>query len=301
MEIHTLDLNFCNLRHAIASYLVVGSGGPVLVETGPVSTVDTLTARLAERGFAPEDVRHVLVTHIHLDHAGAAGWWARQGAQVYVHHFGAPHLVDPSRLLASASRVYGDMLGILWGKIVPAPAARVTALQDGDRIEAGGMTFTALDAPGHARHHLVYVLDSAAFTGDAAGIRMPGSDFIHLPTPPPELDPPVWRATMGRLLEARLETIYPTHFGPVDAPVAHIEAARALLDQTVEFVGERLESGMERDEIVKQYTAWNRERAAAQGVGGAELVRYECINPATMSADGIIRYWRKSRDSQNSG
>ena len=130
MEIHTLDLHFQRQPNTIASFLVIGPSGPVLVETGPMSTLATLREQLASLGYRPADIRHVLVTHIHLDHAGAAGWWAQQGATVYVHPFGAPHLVDPSKLIASATRIYQDELETLWGEIVPAEPFRFVLVID---------------------------------------------------------------------------------------------------------------------------------------------------------------------------
>ncbi len=174
MRIDTIDLEFQGASNVIASFLIHGPGGPVLVETGPVSTLPTLLARLEERGVRPGDVRDVLVTHIHLDHAGAAGWWAREGARVWVHSVGAPHLVDPGKLLASAKRIYGDRMDALWGEVVAAPADRVIAVDDGAQLEVGGLSITAIDTPGHAWHHHVYRLEDVAFTGDAAGILLPG-------------------------------------------------------------------------------------------------------------------------------
>ena len=199
--IHTLDLLFQNVPQAIAAYLVIGPEGPLLVETGPGSTLQNLKAQLGRHGLAPQDIGQVLVTHIHLDHAGAAGWWGQQGAQIYVHHVGAPHLIDPSRLLASAARIYGDQMDTLWGPMLPTPAEKVTAVYDGDIIQAGGLEFLALDTPGHARHHHVYRLGNLAFTGDAAGIQLPDSRLIDLPAPPPEFELEVWQQTIDRLLD----------------------------------------------------------------------------------------------------
>jgi len=293
MQIYPLDLNFQDTPQGIAAYLVVGPGGPVLVETGPASTLGTLKARLAEHGCSPADIRDVLVTHIHLDHAGAAGWWARQGANVYVHHVGAPHLVDPSRLLTSAKRIYGDAMDRLWGETLPVPAERIRALQDGDRIRAGGLTFIALDTPGHATHHLVYRLEDVAFTGDAAAVRFPGSPFISLPAPPPEFNREAWHSTLARLRGEGFSTIYPTHFGPLNEVREHLEALAALIDRSAEFVRTRIEDGLERDALAEEYLGWVRERAYAQSRSEEEFQRNEIVNPTSMSVDGIMRYWRK--------
>src|SRR5690606_40448063 len=181
MQIHTLDLNFQNLSHAIAAYLIEGPEGYLLIETGPMSTLPALQARLAEHGLSAGDIGDVVVTHIHLDHAGAAGWWAQQGARVYVHPMGAPHLVDPARLWASAGRIYGEAMESLWGSVVPAPPEQVRVVRDGQQITAAGVTLTAIDTPGHAGHHHTYRLGDVGFTGDAAGVRVPGSEWVSLP------------------------------------------------------------------------------------------------------------------------
>lgn len=295
MEIHTLDLNFQNVPHVIAAYLVVGPGSPVLVETGPGSTVATLQAQLANHGYSPDDIEHVLVTHIHLDHAGAAGWWAQQGAQVYVHHVGAPHLIDPSKLLASAARIYGDQMDTLWGKTVPAPAEKITPVHDGDTIEVAGLMFTALDTPGHARHHHVYRLGDIAFMGDAIGITVPESPFIDLPTPPPEFDLEAWHQTVDRLRDEAFSVAYPTHYGRLENVPAHLSTFKSLLTQAANFVRDRMTAGIERDELVKQYQNWNRDRAAALNVPEEVIRQYETANPTYMSVDGLMRYWRKKQ------
>ncbi|MCP4423495.1 MAG: MBL fold metallo-hydrolase [Chloroflexi bacterium] len=293
MNIITIDLNFQNVPHSIAAYLVIGPEGPVLVETGPGSTLPTLLEAITGHGFAPNDIKHVLVTHIHFDHAGASGWWAQQGAQIYVHHFGAPHLIDPSRLVASAARIYGDQMDTLWGQLLPAPEEKVTVLHDGDTIEAGGLTFTALETPGHARHHHVFQLGNVTFTGDAAGIKIPGSPMMGLPAPPPEFEREVWQKTIQRLRAEGMETIYPTHFGPTSNTPAHWDELSALIDESTEFIREQMANGLSRDGIILAYLNWNRQRAVAAGLSDEMIHTYLTANPLEMSVDGIMRYWRK--------
>lgn len=293
MKIHTLDLNFQGLPNTIASYLVEGPDGPVLIETGPGSTLPNLLANLTRHGYTPADVGHVLVTHIHLDHAGAAGWLATQGATIYVHHFGARHLVDPGKLLASASRIYGDKMDSLWGEMVPAPAEQVVALYDGDQFEAGGLTFTALETPGHARHHHVFQVGSVGFAGDTAGIRLPESPFIDIPAPPPEFDREAWLVSLKRLRQIDFERIYPTHFGPVDDVADHLDRMALLVNEATEWIRAQLEAGLSRDQLVTAYENWTRERGSAAGVAAKTMKRYEMANPIYMSVDGIMRYWQK--------
>jgi len=293
MKIHTLDLDFQGLPNTIASYLVEGPEGPVLIETGPGSTLPNLLANLNRHGYTPADVSHVLVTHIHLDHAGAAGWLATQGATIYVHHFGARHLVDPGKLLASASRIYGDRMDSLWGEMVPAPAEQVVALHDGDQFEAAGLTFTALETPGHARHHHVFQVGSVGFAGDTAGIRLPESPFIDIPAPPPEFDREAWLVSLKRLRQVDFERIYPTHFGPVDDVADHLDRMALLVNEATEWIRAQLEAGLSRDQLVAAYENWTRERGSAAGVDVNTMKRYEMANPLYMSVDGIIRYWQK--------
>ena len=297
MDIHTLDLNFLETPAAMAAYLVVGNAGPVLVETGSPSTLETLKARLAEFGYTIADVRHVLVTHIHLDHSGAAGWLARSGAQVYVHPIGARHLIDPSRLLASAKRIYGDAMDSLWGEIVPVPAEQVHTLADGDTVQVGELTFVTMDAPGHANHHNVYRLGDVAFTGDVGGVRRPGSPFVSVPAPPPEFDLEAWHRTIKRLLAENLTAIYPTHFGPVHAVREHLEELDELIDQSAEFIRLQMSAGFEREGVLEAYVAWVNDRAYSQGLSDSDIHMLEPSNPTHMSVDGLLRYWRKRAEA----
>lgn len=296
MNILTLDLNFQNTPKAIAAYLILGPDGPVLVETGPGSTLPVLLNQLKQQGLSPGDIKHVLVTHIHFDHAGAAGWWARQGAQIYVHPFGAKHLINPDKLIASASRIYGDKMDVLWGDILPAPAEKVTIIYDNDTVEVAGLAFEVLETPGHARHHHVYRLDDVAFTGDAAGIKIPGSPLVGLPAPPPEFDREAWLSTIDRLRTMDVKTIYPTHFGPTSNRSDHWHELGQLIEDATEFVRARIEAGMPRDKIVDAYLAWNQERAHAAGLSEMTIRQYMTANPLEMSVDGIMRYWRKRQE-----
>lgn len=311
MTIHTLDTHFQGMTQVTAVYLIVGPDGPMLIETGPGSTLPAVLDALAGHGFRPADIGHVLLTHIHLDHAGAAGWWAQQGAQIHVHHVGAPHLIDPSKLLASATRIYGDRMDTLWGEILPAPAERVSPVYDGDTVAAGGLRFTALDTPGHAYHHHTWLLDDdggrIAFTGDAAGVRLPHVDVVDLPAPPPEFHMETWLATLDKLEGAGASAFYPTHFGRVDDIRGHLGELRALMIDAVAFVAQRVEalsggSAAEkgaplppdvRARLLDDYIGWNRERAAAQHLSPTVIESYELANPLFMSVDGIVRYLRK--------
>ncbi len=299
-QIRTLDLNFKDLPETIAAYLLTGPEGLVLIETGPASTLPMLRAQLAVYGYKSSDIAHVLITHIHLDHAGAAGWLAQEGAQIYVHHVGAPHLIDPSRLLHSAGRIYGDQMDALWGTTVAAPAERVTAVYDGDIINVAGLKLTAIDTPGHAWHHHTYRLNDIAFTGDAAGIHIPGSQMVDLPAPPPEFKLEVWDKTIERLLAEELTAIYPTHFGRVADPNEQLRQLRSLMHEAAAFVRLRMVEQLDRDSIVRMYISWMHDRARTAGLSEFEIEQFDAANPLFMSVDGIMRYWQRRLEKEQS-
>ncbi|MCP4201537.1 MAG: MBL fold metallo-hydrolase [bacterium] len=292
MRIETLDLEYQNTPHTVAAFLVLGDGAPVLVETGPASTLPALERGLAEHGVAIGDIRHVLVTHIHLDHAGAAGWWAQRGSQVYVHRRGAPHLIDPSKLLASATRIYGELMDSLWGEVMAAPAERVTVVEDGDVLEIEGLRFSVLETPGHARHHHVYRLEDIAFTGDAAGIRISGSDWIDLPAPPPEFELDAWKSTLGKLRRQDLRALYRTHFGPSEDVAQELDRFEELLIETVETIRNLAARGLDREAMLARYTDWVADRGRASGADDETMGVYAIANPRDMSVDGVLRHLR---------
>ncbi|MEJ7655069.1 MAG: MBL fold metallo-hydrolase, partial [Chloroflexia bacterium] len=223
----TLDLHFQGRPHAIASFLLSGDGEAALIESGPGSTLTALMRGLAASGVEPELVTKILLTHIHLDHAGAAGELTEllPNAVVYVHGIGAPHLLDPSRLLRSAERIYGDQMDPLWGTMHPVPEKRLVVLEDGDVVEAAGRTLRAIYTPGHASHHVAFHDADAGvlFAGDVAGVRLPGLDRVMPPTPPPELNLELWSESINRMLALDLNTLYLTHFGPVHNVADHLD------------------------------------------------------------------------------
>jgi glyoxylase-like metal-dependent hydrolase (beta-lactamase superfamily II) len=300
-EIHTLDLQFLGHPQTIASFLLIGPGGPVLIETGPGTTLPALQTGLAEFRLTPADIHDVLLTHIHLDHAGAAGWMAQQGATIHAHQAGAPHLAQPERLLTSARRIYGDKMDALWGEFLPVPEAQLRPLRDGDVISAGGLQFTALDTPGHAGHHMVYQIDDIAFAGDLGGVRRPGIGHVRVPTPPPEFDRAAWLASIERVRGLRLARLYLTHFGPVDDVDAHLSVVAGLVRDYSDRVRAALERGANRDAVLADFGAWEQGRLEAEGVPPSEWPVYADIGPVGMTVDGLIRYWLKLDKTSSGG
>jgi len=313
-RLHVLDLEYLGTPEAIAAYLLVPDRGrPVLVECGPGSTVGALERGLRTHGVAPADVGDLLVTHIHLDHAGAAGWMAAHGARVHVHDFGAKHLVDPSRLLESAKRIYRERMDAMWGGMLPVPEALVRPTTDGTVItaEGGGLELVAIETPGHARHHHAFACtvrgpsgadERIVFTGDAAGAwahEAPG--FISLPAPPPEFDPEAWDASLDRLEAAEADALYPTHFGRIDDVAGHLDRVRTSVVEHAAFVRERMTAGMDEPTIREDYRTWFALQAEREGLPANKAVFYAKGSVAEMNVTGIMRYWRKRDEADDGG
>lgn len=301
LSVQTLDLTFQGIPGAIAAYLVPHRRGAVLVECGPGSTIDNLVTALAAHGLQVGDISDVLLTHIHLDHAGAAGWLALQGACIHVHPKGAPHLLNPEKLIASAARIYGDQMGRLWGEFLPVPANRLSVLQDGQEIDLEGLKFRAVDTPGHASHHFVYILDDWCFSGDIGGVRVGGRRYLRLPMPPPEFNLEEWRSSLDKLHRESFRRIAPTHFGIYDDPQWHLAALGRELDEVEAWIEEVMPAGPGLEELRSRFQAWVSARARKNGLEPAVADALEAANPSFMSADGIQRYWKKFRQDRRPG
>jgi glyoxylase-like metal-dependent hydrolase (beta-lactamase superfamily II) len=254
-----------------------------------------LQAGLAAHGFTPADVTDVLLTHIHLDHAGASGWLARQGARIYVHPVGAPHLLDPEKLLSSAARIYGNMMETLWGEFLPVPEEKLTVVNDGDVVEIEGLRFKAVDTPGHANHHHAYIYEDLCFSGDVGGVRLHGLPALRLPMPPPDINLEAWRQSVRRLGGESFHRIAPTHFGIYEDAQEHLRLLERELDEAESWIERIMPSGPTLEELKAQFLEWVRQRAQADGLSEADVQAYEAANPSWMSAGGILRYWKKFR------
>jgi len=291
----TLDLNFQGRKQAIAAYLIPHSSGVVLVECGPGSTLSALQAALAENGYSVADVTHVLLSHIHLDHAGAAGWLARQGAEVYVHPVGAPHMLMPERLLTSATLIYGDRMDELWGEFLPVPEDRLKIAKDEHEIVIGNLRFIPIDTPGHAFHHHVYLFEDICFSGDIGGVRISSFPYLRLPMPPPEFHLEKWRESIHRLRREKFDRIAPTHFGIFDDAEWQLNELEKDLDAVSRWLEKVMPADPPIEELRQMFSDWMDEQARASGLSETVTKVYEVANPVGMSADGLQRYWKKHR------
>jgi glyoxylase-like metal-dependent hydrolase (beta-lactamase superfamily II) len=240
-------------------------------------------------------VTHVLLTHIHLDHAGAAGWLANQGATIYVHPVGAPHMLNPEKLLASAARIYGDRMGALWGEFLPVPEERLRVPQDAETIRIGNAEFIPLHSPGHAEHHYAYLFEDILFSGDVGGVRIPGYPYLRVPMPPPELHMERWHVSLARLRAVKANRIAPTHFGIFEDPDWQLNEVERGLNAASRWIEEVMPSDPSIEELRGAFTRWMISEGEKAGLSEEVQEAYELANPPGMSADGLMRYWKKVR------
>jgi glyoxylase-like metal-dependent hydrolase (beta-lactamase superfamily II) len=261
--------------------------GEALVDPGPESSMETLVAALGG-GEAP---RAIFLTHIHLDHAAATGAFVRRWPHltVYVHERGAAHLVDPSRLLASAERLYGDEMERLWGEILPVPEERIVALSGGERVDGMRVEYT----PGHASHHVCYLHEDSgtAFVGDVAAVRVPGVELVVPPTPPPDIDIETWLESIATVEAWRPQRLALTHFGAVEDPAEHLATVRERL---------REEADLARQLPEDEYDARHRRLVDERAEGEPAAERLLQAVPPEYQWRGLDRYWRKRGESQAS-
>ena len=293
--ITTIDLIFMGLTGAIAVYLIPYRGGAILVECGPGSTFPRLEEALKEEGYGLKDITDVFLTHIHLDHAGAAGHLAQSGSRIHVHPVGAPHLLNPEKLLISAGRIYGEMMGPLWGEFLPVPSERLMVVEDGEVVEIEEIQIRAVNTPGHANHHYAYFFKDICFSGDIAGVRMSGVHHVRLPMPPPEFNLESWRQSLIKLKSESINYIAPTHFGLFSDPQWHLTEVEASLDEIDQWIQTTPFGQLSPDEINQQFLLWTRQRSMHAGVAPEIVDIYEAANPSWMSSQGILRYWQKFR------
>ena len=299
--IHYIDLRFLGKPEIIATVVLHGPRGLALIDPGPSTTLDHLKAALERKGFGVADITQLLLTHIHLDHAGAAGSLVKlnPAIEVYVHERGAPHMADPERLLASASRLYGEDMGPFWGEFLPVPAGRLRPLLGGETIVAGGRELTVAYTPGHASHHVSYFdpASRVAFVGDTAGIRRGSGAYVMPPTPPPDIDLDVWRMSEERILAWDPDTLFLTHFGPYHGARAHFRELWMNIESWNRIV-RRLIADTSLEEPQRQQAFVDEAlRELRRAVGDAESEQYGRAGRLDYSWQGLSRYWRKKKSS----
>ena len=293
-DVHALDLLFLGTERVIACGVLPVEGGVALVDPGPSSTLPALGAGLDALGYGLGDVRALLLTHIHFDHAGATGTLVRRlGVPVWVHEVGARHLARPERLIASATRLYGDLMDTLWGAFEPVPETALRPLAGGEAAEVGGRTLDVAYAPGHAVHHVAYFdrATSTAFVGDAVGMAVPPSGRVLPVTPPPDVDLEAWPASLDRIAAWAPDRLFRTHWGVSETPAADLDAFRTTLAEWADRV--RADLGREGDRA----SAFSNEvlRALDAEVGVEAAAPYRAFLYPDASWHGLARALRPAR------
>ena len=278
-EPRLIDLRHLDGKRVIGAYLLDTPEGPALHDCGPATTVETLRAALAELGVGITDLRHLLLSHIHFDHAGAAGVLVRENPRLTVHvsEIGAPHLIDPSRLERSARRIYLDQFERLWGELVPIPEQNIRST--GTRV----LDFDCFPSPGHASHHVCYLRDGILYAGDATGVRIAPSALVMPPTPPPDIDLEAWDTTLDEIARRAPERLALIHFGVFDDVERHLDSLRDRLHRFAAFV----RNGATEEGFV----------AMALAELGTQVADYDNAFPPNQDYHGLARYWAKQGES----
>lgn len=293
MKVHVIDLNFFRPK-VISSYLIENSSEPVLIETGPDTTFENLEKSLKDLGYSVEDIKNVFVTHIHLDHSGAAWHFAETGATIYVHPKGARHLIDPAKLIESARMIFKDRMEELWGEIQPVPEERIYIANDRETLKVGNLEIHTIETQGHASHHNAYVVDDVAFVGDVGGIRIDNGPVIP-PTPPPDVNIEIWQESIQKLRELNPQVLYAAHFGGATDVKEHLEELESRLIESTEWVGKRLKEGRSEDDMIPEYEKKVREMLKNTRVNYENIESYNLADFFWMNVSGLVRYWKKYR------
>jgi glyoxylase-like metal-dependent hydrolase (beta-lactamase superfamily II) len=292
------DLQFLGKPEIIATAILHGSAGVALIDPGPSTTLETLRGALRQKGISFADVRQLLLTHIHLDHAGASGSIVRENPaiEVLVHHIGAPHMADPAKLLASATRLYGEAdMQRLWGDFVAVPKENIRPLKGGETIEAGGRELRVAYTPGHAWHHVSY-FDAAsrvAFVGDTAGIRRGEGTYVMPPTPPPDIDLEVWRESEAKILAWDPDALFLTHFGPFRGARVQFQQLWENIEHWNRAVRRLIADASLTEEQRQDAFVEEALRELRRAVGEQEADQYGRAGRLDYSWQGLARYWRK--------
>ena len=292
-----VDVNFLGYPNIIATAVLHGPGGVALIDPGPSTSLSHLQEALERGGLRMHQVRQILLTHIHLDHGGAAGAIvkAHPHIEVFVHERGAPHLSDPTKLLSSASRLYGQDMERLWGAFLPVPSDRLRVLRGGERIEVAGRTLEVAYTPGHASHHVSFFEPSSriAFIGDTGGIRRGSGKYVMPASPPPDVDLELWSASEARILQWDPDTLFLTHFGPFHGARTHFQE---MTDRLVAW--SRIALRLVNDESLSEEERERRFTDEAvldlrRAVGAQDAEQYSRAGSIAYSWQGLARYWRK--------
>jgi glyoxylase-like metal-dependent hydrolase (beta-lactamase superfamily II) len=298
LKIHILDTRQLGRAGIVAATALETDDGVALFDTGPESTFDNVVADLGKAGFELKDVRHVFLSHIHFDHAGAAWRFcpSRTGgktATVYVHPRGVAHLIDPTKLVESATRIFGDDMERLWGRIAPVPAECVKVLEDNETVHVPPFEIRAIATPGHASHHHVYHWDDNVFGGDIAGVRIGDGPPIP-PFVPPELQVESWLESIHKIRALNATNLYLPHFGRVKGSVPdHLDALEERVNCWAEWLRDKIRAGVDEQQLQAEFAEYEHNDLRAWGASNDDVEGYEAADPSYMAVGAATRYWKK--------
>jgi glyoxylase-like metal-dependent hydrolase (beta-lactamase superfamily II) len=291
--VHILDTHQLGRPGIIAVTAIAAGDGIVLFDTGAESTFENIKAELHRLGYQLHDVRNVFLSHIHFDHAGAAWRFAEQGARIHVHPRGAPHLLDPRKLVESAARIFGDDMERLWGKVEPVPSGKLRVMEDQEVVKLGDLEIRAIATPGHASHHHVYQWEDNLFGGDVAGVQLGDGPPIP-PFVPPELDVEAWLASIRTMRDMDVARLYLPHFGLARAPTAqHLDELEERVRRWADWFRDRLRGGDEEEALTADFAAYEASDLQRGGATLEQVGDYEAADPSYMAVTAATRYWRK--------
>ncbi|MCC6164969.1 MAG: MBL fold metallo-hydrolase [Acidobacteria bacterium] len=297
-QLRYADGRFQGTPGVIATVVLEGPSGIALIDPGPSTDLAALDADLASGGLSLDDVEAVLLTHIHFDHAGATGTIVRRrpACRVYVHERGARHMASPERLLASATRIYGDRMDTLWGEFMAVPEGNLHILRGGEHIVVAGHDIDVAYTPGHAQHHVSYFHRASriAFVGDTGGCRTAAMTGVMPPTPPPDIDIALWHESVTRILAWQPSALFLTHFGPVTVVAAHLAELLDRLDVMKHLAGQLLSDGVLSEEERQARFIDDLRRVFRRQLSEEELRRLELAVPFDMCWTGLARALRAS-------
>ena len=292
-----ISLPFLGEEEIIGSYLLAGGNELAIIDPGPGSMIEPLLDAIRQAGFDPQDVTHLLATHVHLDHAGSVGSLIQRmpKAKVYAHSKGVPHLLDTTKVVASATRIYGERMEQLWGEIESTPAHRLQAIEDGNVLTVAGRRLEVHYTPGHAVHHVIFFDASSGdlFAGDTAGVRLQGVDYVRPPTPPPDIDLEAWSDSMDTIQKLHPNVLYLGHFGATYNATQHLERLREQLISWGNYVLEAMRSGKDEQEILALLITQTEPELQRATYDPNAVKRYEIATNYAMTVQGYMRYWRK--------
>ena len=289
-----IDVEYLGMSQYIACCLLEGNG-PAIIDPGPTVSLGKLEEGLRHAGLSLDDLGSVLLTHIHLDHAGATGTIVKRNPRikVYVHQKGAPHMIDPQRLLTSAERLYGEQMDVLWGDFLAVPEENIQVLSGGESLEVADRRLQVAYTPGHAAHHVSFLDTSTgtAFVGDTAGIRIANDPFVLPVTPPPDIDLEIWESSLQKIEAWKPERLFVTHFGQADGVEGHLGRFREHLDEWATAVRLGIESNATDEQCLEEFTA-SVDSRLNESLSANKVPLYQQGGAPWMSWPGLARYWR---------